>query len=292
MKILKTSFILFSASLILFSCNSGNKKTEATKNVDIEQIISAADAVSPDLNSIDDVIKTLEISHAKYYPVLCNDPYNAPNYLNDKSVAAANLGVYVTDIIYHTYGDATEAMYLAFSAAQELARYIGIESEFAATLLTELEGGSVSKDSLIMAFNDLMEKSKTYNSEKEMMYVHSAFLGGVFVEKLYLLSSLVDQGSKNSDPSTEDIENYKKLVAIYKKQLSSIEELTESLKKSAKDLEIVIDVDEVDKLKDAAHALISESDKIIEAKSITSPEAIKNLHQILVEIRSRIVSAG
>ena len=56
-----------------------------------------------------------DVDHSQFGPVI-EDPMS-----RFAQVAAANLGIYMTDIIYHFYGDATESMYTSFQAAQELA---------------------------------------------------------------------------------------------------------------------------------------------------------------------------
>ncbi|MDA3821532.1 MAG: hypothetical protein PF450_02810 [Bacteroidales bacterium] len=92
-------------------------------------------------------------------------------------------------------------MFLAFSAAQELAKAMGLESEFGATLLTELEGGDVSRDSLIVVFSELMTESEKYNSKEEMIHVHTAFLTKLYVEKIFITSSLLSQAQKKDEAS-------------------------------------------------------------------------------------------
>ncbi len=295
MKIFRTTTVLFLALALMVSCNSGDdKKSEtSTETSKLSEVMKAADAISPEITNVEDVFKTLELVDAAYYPSLCNDPYLATSYLNSKPVASANLGIYITDIVYHLYGEASSEMFITFSATQELAKYIGLEEEFAVTLLTELEGGGeVSRDSLITVFNSLMKNSEKYGSENEMAYVHNSFLTGLYVEKLYITSSLLDQAYNKKEKSEDDITNAKKLLAIFQNQLKSVSVLSESLDGQYEYLGGLILVEEVDALKVSSTALGTKFNDLIEAEGLETCDHIVDLHKQLTEMRNRIVSAS
>jgi len=294
MKIAKLTIPVVLSILLFSSCNSGNTKSAEKESSaeDLKEIIAAADAISPEINSVEDVFSTLDLAEASYFPVLCNDPYNASNYLNSKPVAAANLGIYVTDIVYHMYGDATEAMFLTFSATQELARYMGLESEFAATLLTQLEGGQISRDSLITVFSDLMEESKSYNSTDEMIHVHTAFLAGLYIEKLYITSSLLEQGLKKESPTEQDVVNQKKLLVVFINQLKTLDVLKSSLEKHKKKLNEEFDLADFEKLSLATTALEEKSESILNNPGLETSVELTELNNLISTIRNRIISAS
>lgn len=293
MKIRLISLFSLILVLCLYSCNSSSNNQETdTKVADLDEIIQTAGAISPEVTSIKDVFKTLDLSDAKYYPVLCNDPYNAEKYKKNDAVAAANLGVYIGDIVYHMYGEATKDMYLTFSAAQELARSIGIDSEFGATLLTELEGGKISRDSLITAFNDLMVKSKDYNSSVELIHVHTAFLTGLYFEKLFITSSLIEQLENKKIQTPKNIENFKEMFIVFNKQLSTISVLKNSLDKHKEKLESIFNYDEIQNLMISAIALNKASDDILNSDKIDTIESLSTIHKQISNIRTGIISAS
>lgn len=294
MKIFKKLVPLALSLFIIAACNSGNtnSETSASEQLDLNEIKKAAEAVSYEMNSVEDVLNTLDLVDAAYFPVICNDPYNAENYLGTKSSSAANLGVYVTDIVYHMYGEATEDMFLTFSASQELARSIGLESEFAATLLTELEGGQISRDSLLIAFSDLMEESEVYNSNEDLLYVHTAFLAGVYVEKLYITSSLLEQGQKNEKPSVDDMNNHKKLLAVFEKQLESLDVITGAIAGYSSPLGNVFKLVDFDILSGAAQKLQDETNDILKSDELLVSKELTSVYNAISNIRTRIVSAS
>ena len=163
--------------------------------------IATAEAIDPNLNKVDQVFKILDLVNAEYNDILTNDSYRAHNYKFSYSVAAANLGVYMADILYHHYGGNDEAMFLSFAAAQELAKYIGVESEFGAFTIEGMTGTTVNRDTLARLFNGLLRDSEKYNNEKEMIFVHTSFLIGSFVEKVFISSNLLTEKLANNELS-------------------------------------------------------------------------------------------
>jgi len=294
MKILNQSISFILVAFLMVSCNTGEKKSSenTSTNVDLTEIIKSADAIIPDISSVDDVLITLELAEAKYYPMLCNDPYNASNYLNDKADAAANLGVYVTDIVYQTYGEAIEDVFITFSASQQLANYMGFASEFGATILTELEGGNVSRDSLIFVFNQLMAESKNYNSADEMIYVHTAFITGLYIEKIYITGSLLGQSQKKEDPTENDVINFKKLLVVFNKQLESIDLILSSVDNHEKQLKEIFDINELESVKTSAVKLNEKTSEILKSMELKASPEVSTLNSLITNIRTKIVSAS
>jgi hypothetical protein len=221
MKYFRITLLAVFTTLLITSCG-GNKKPEAqaVESFDLDAYIKAAEAVDPNLNKVDQIFKILDMVNAEYYDVLTNDPYSAHNYTYNYPVAAANLGIYMTDIIYHFYGDATETMYLTFSAAQELAKHLGLESEFASWTIERLEGSTVQRDTIAHLFNTLLADSENYTSEQERVFVHTAFLTGSFLEKVYITGSLLKQKMAGTDFSKEQESDIRELLVIYLNQLN------------------------------------------------------------------------
>ncbi len=221
MKQLKFTLVLTLSLLILSSC--GNNKKPGQQSSDefkIEDYIKAAEAIEPNMNRVEQIFNILDMVNAEYYDVLTNDPYSAHNYKFSFPITAANLGIYMTDIIYHLYGENNEAMYLSFAAAQELAKHLGIQSKFGSWTIENLEGTMAKRDTVTMLFNNLLSDSKNYNSEKEMVFVHTAFLTGSFVEKIHITSNLLKQKMAATDLTQEQEGDIRELLVIYLNQLS------------------------------------------------------------------------
>ena len=220
MKHLKTVLAYVFSLLILSSCGSNKKQGEqSAEEFSLEDYIKAAEAIEPNMNRVEQVFNILDMVNAEYYDVLTNDPYSAHNYKTTYPVAAANLGIYMTDILYHLYGKADQSMFLSFQAAQELAKFIGVESEFGSWTIESLEGTLAKRDTITMLFNNLLRDSEKYNDEQEMVFVHTAFLTGSFVEKVYITGNLLKQKMAASELSQEQEADIRELLVIYLNQL-------------------------------------------------------------------------
>jgi len=220
MKYFRSALIAVLTLFLITSCGNKKKEPKSSDTFDLESYIKAAEAVDPNLNKVDQVFTILEMVRAEYYDVLTNDPYSAHSYKSSYPIAAANLGIYMTDIIYHFYGEADESMFLTFSAAQELAKYLGLESDFATWTIEKLEGTSVNKDTITMMFNKLLMDSENYSSEKETVFIHTAFLTGSFIEKVYISGNLLKQKMQAGELTKEDEADIRELLVIYLNQLN------------------------------------------------------------------------
>lgn len=293
MKYLKITLTLVISMLLIFSCGSNKKKDDkVTESFDIEDYIKAAEAIDPQTNRVDQIFNILDMIDAGYYGVLTNDPYNAHSYKTTYPVAAANLGIYMTDIIYHLYGGGDEEMFLTFAAAQELAKYIGVESQFGTWTIENLEGTVMKRDTITRLFNQLLKDSEKYNTEKEMVFIHTAFLTGSFVEKVHISGSLLKQKMNEEEISTQEEANIRELLVIYLNQLDpAASVLYDAFVKQQDQLEGLVIINTFERLKDlAAHlkemkpalAVAPISELASNKELATSFELISKLRSVLI----------
>jgi hypothetical protein len=198
----------------------------------------------------------------------------------------------MTDIIYHLYGEADETMFLTFAAAQELAKHIGVESKFGTWTIQNLEGTVMKRDTLVLLFNQLLEDSENYNSEKEMIFVHTAFLTGSFVEKVNISGNLLKQKLDDEEISNQEEGNIRELLIIYLNQLDPAATiLYDAFVKQQDQLEGLIIMNTFERLKDlAAHlkemkpalAVAPISELASNEELATSFDLISNLRNVLI----------
>jgi len=294
MKYLNFTLVLALSLALLASCGSNQKKEQSSDTFNIEDYIKAAETIDPTINSVDQVFDILDLVNAEYYDVLTNDPYNAHNYKSSYPIAAANLGVYMVDILYHFYGEATESMYLSFQAAQELAKEIGVDQDFGLWTIEKLEGSSMQRDTITMMFNTLLNESEQYGSEKEMVFIHTAFLTGSFVEKVHITGNLLKQKMLTQEKTQEDEGDIRELLVIFLNQLNpSSEVLFDAFVKQQdqmQDLRVLATFKKLNEL----------SDHLIELKStlavapiseISDSQELRTAFQLIENLRAVIVSA-
>lgn len=292
MKYLKITIAIVFSIVLIASCGTNKKPDQSADTFNLDAYIAAAEAIDPNLNRVEQVFNILEMVNAEYYDVLTNDPYNAHSYKSSYSIAAANLGIYMADILYHLYGEANESMFLTFSAAQELAKHIGIESEFATWTIENLEGKLMQRDTITRLFNGLLADSENYNSEKEMVFIHTAFLAGSFIEKVYFTSNILKQKMSVQGLTKEQESDIRELLVIYLNQLDpSTGILYEAFENQQDQLEGLIVLATFERLKALSEELkqvkptlvVAPISEIASNKSlITTFGLIANLRNVLV----------
>jgi hypothetical protein len=295
MKYVKITLAFTISLLLVVSCGSNKKQEENVADTfGIEDYIKAAEAVEPNLNKVDQMFNILYMVHAGYYDVLTNDPYSAHNYKTSYPIAAANLGIYMTDIVYHLYGEANDNMFLTFAAAQELAKYIGIESEFATWTIENLEGTIEKRDTITHIFNNLLSDSENYNSEKEMVFVHTAFLTGSFVEKLFITSNLLKDKMKAAEISEELEGDIRQLLVIFVNQLApSSSILFEVINRQQDQLKGLFILNAFESLQErAAHLKEMKSTlSVAPISELASNEDLEKTFTLISELRTALVTA-
>lgn len=295
MKYMKLALILVLSLAVLSSCGSGKGKKKTDDQVfDLQDYIEAAEQIEPTLESVDQIFDILDMVNAEYYDVLANDPYSAHSYKSDFAITAANLGIYVADVLYHYYGDNDEAMYLSFAAAQELAAHIGVQSEFGAWTLEELEGSTMKRDTLTHLFNQLLIDSEQYGSEEERVFIHTAFLTGTFIEKVHISGNLLKQKLAADEMTREEEGDIRELLVIFLNQLNpSAGILLEAFEQQSTELEGLVILTTFARLKELSTHLLDLKAPLAVApvSEIVSNEDLKTAFMLIENLRNVIVSA-
>ena len=294
MKYLNYTLALVLSLALFASCGSNTKKDQSSDTFNLEDYIKTAETIDPTLNNVEQMFDILDMVNAEYYDMLTNDPYNAHSYKTSYPVAAANLGIYIVDVLYHFYGEATETMYLSFQAAQELAKHIGVDEQFGSWTIEKLEGTTMQRDTITQMFNTLLKDSENYGSEKEMVFVHTAFLAGSFVEKVYITGNLLKQKLMIEELSQEDEGDIRELLVIFMNQLNpSTSVLYDAFVKQQDQLEGLIVLTTFEKLKELSNHLIELKPTLAVApiSDIGANEDLKTAFQLIDTLRSVLVTA-
>jgi len=296
MKYLKITLAMAISLLLMSSCG-GNKKQgdQSSEKFSMEDYIKAAEAIDPALSKVDQVFSILDMVNAEYYDVLTNDPYSAHNYKSSYPVAAVNLGIYMTDVIYHFYGENEETMYLTFAAAQELAKFVGVESKFARQTIESLEGNMMDRDSLTLLFNNLLKDSEKYNSDEERVFIHTAFLTGSFVEKVYISSNLLKQKMGNKELTQEQEGDIRELLVIYLNQLDpSTGILLDAFERQQEQLSGLVILTTFQKLKELAVHLQSVKSSLAVApiSELVANQELNTTYDLITNLRTILVTAS
>jgi len=294
MKYLNYTLALLISFALFASCGSNQKKGQSSDTFNIEDYIKAAETIDPTINSVEQVFDILDMVNAEYYDVLTNDPYNAHSYKTKYPIAAANLGIYMVDILYHFYGEAQETMYLSFQAAQELAKEIGVDKEFGLWTLEKLEGSTMQRDTITMMFNTLLKESEQYGSEQEMIFIHTAFLTGSFVEKVHITGNLLKQKMLAEDLTQNDEGDIRELLVIFMNQLNpSSTILYDAFVAQQDQLEGLVVLTTFERLKELSEHLteLKATLAVAPISEIMANEDLKTAFQLIENLRSMLVTA-
>ena len=294
MKYLNYTLALLISLALFASCGSSQKKDQSSDTFDIEDYIKAAETIDPTIKSVEQVFDILDLVNAEYYDVLTNDPYNAHSYKGNYPIAAANLGIYMVDILYHFYGEAEETMYLSFQAAQELAKEIGVDQEFSLWTIEKLEGSTMQRDTIAMMFNTLLKESEQYGSEKEMIFIHTAFLTGSFVEKVHITGNLLKQKMLAGDLTPNDEGDIRELLVIFMNQLNpSTTVLYDAFLAQQEQLEGLAVLTTFERLKELSGHLteLKPTLSVAPVSEIMANEDLKTAFQLIENLRNILVTA-
>ena len=294
MKHLKIILGTILSVVLMASCGSNTKQGDnASDSFDLESYIKAAEAIDPNLSRVDQIFNILDMVNAEYYSVLTNDPYNAHSYKVSYPIAAANLGIYMTDVIYHFYGEDEESMYLSFQAAQELANYIGVESEFGTFAIEQMEGNVMRRDTITRIFNNLLIDSEKYTSEEQTVFVHTAFLTGSFIEKVYISSNLLKQKMANQELTKEQESDIRELLVIYLNQLDpSTSILYEAFEKQQEQLEGIVVLTTFERLRELSQELqkVKPTLSLAPVTEIASNEQLQRTFELIANLRNLLIT--
>jgi hypothetical protein len=182
---------------LLIGCDT--KKNDGEK-IDKEVLDAAAvrDDVLKSLHS-SEVTNQLKFSRQLFDNGLLNDVDRANHYLKtgNKGAAAANLGIYMSDLSCLIAHDKRDEASRYFQACLALSEFIGMKKQFSQAIhlgFNEIiAGDKASEKSLEHLLND----ARNTTQQEEFKKLHASALTGYYIEELYHLASFLK--SHNSD---------------------------------------------------------------------------------------------
>ncbi len=189
----KTGLLMVLVALLMASCTNVNtKKTDNNQApTPLEVFTEAIKDISPQIKKVADVSAMLELSGADYMEGLVNEPQNVNNYKETPYIAAANMGIYLTDVVYQTSYDQSKGAVLSYGAAKDLAFHIGVGEVYDELMLQKIEEGLTQDDSVFFKLNSAIANSENLLNEKEQAYLFKALTIGTNLEKIYILNNLI-----------------------------------------------------------------------------------------------------
>ncbi len=175
---------------ILASCSSHEKRTE---DYDEETKVIYSEKAE---TLFQNMVKPAELPYAlmsmgaDYDENIPNDPKNSGYYKKSQELAALNLGVYVTDLSYVVAYDNFQAARMLYNAGNDLADFLGEGRIFNQSILQDY-GDVIEDDSSRIYINQAISNARVNLREKERARIGTLILSGIFIERLYLATTVL-----------------------------------------------------------------------------------------------------
>lgn len=202
------------------------------------------------LKSVPEIESSLELADIEYYPELVNYPLNAQTY-NGKRKIAANIGVYLTDLMYAKKNTAvTNEAYKNYAALMELSSNSGLNKEVIEIIYERFENDKISEQELQNMIKEALTNSAIDLSENQQKQLYAYLVMGNYIEKLYLSSSIIMRPKQIEMP--EEVEallkrNLMKKVTSLTNRLPEITNLMYSFDGDSKDNQVRKEIEELNK---------------------------------------------
>ena len=156
-----------------------------------------------EMQNLSTITALFENSDVSYYDDIVNEPTKALDYEGDNKIAA-NMGVYLGDMLYVMGTSGPKDAYKNFGAAMECAKHIGLEEAFPSVIIERYANENVSSDSIVKLLEYAIDNSKRQLSEKDKSEFFDFFIYGNYIEKLYVVSKLL---RKQENKDLSDVTN-------------------------------------------------------------------------------------
>ncbi len=245
---------------------------------------------SPNLKNLSELSAFFDMLDITYYPDLVNDPVNAHNYKNDEKKTAANMGVYLGDMVYVMGSEGYIEAYKNFGAAMELAHEVGIEDNFPNLVIDRYEG-KAPKDSVMMMLDDALNKSEKHLSANDKVIFYDFMLYGNYIEKLHIISGLLAKATESDLPDAATADLKRNLLIFMAKQRKPLEKAYEIMSPYFDNSPKIINKKELEDLIDMYKELEVNKDKILKLDPINIYKAkeVKAIEKQIDVLRNRII---
>ena len=206
---MKKLVCILSVSAIVLSCQ---KKQEATDTEVSQAFAIERRAFFSNLKAPAQAAAQLQATSAEFNASLMNDPLNYPSYANDHTKAAANLGIYLSDLNYSVAYKQSANTKDLFAAAHELSRAIGIEQNILEFLSKRYHDNIAQNDSVKAVIDELFEKSTAALQGTQREKLVGIAMAAFQIETLHLAIGVIESYPKDMLP---DDERTQKLIPLF-----------------------------------------------------------------------------
>lgn len=242
--------------------------------------------IQPKLTSMSNISAFYEINDITFYEGIVNEPAKALEY-EGAHKTAANMGVYLADMIYGINAKSLEANE-SFSAVLQLADKVGVEKQFTQLIIDRLNSETITASEVAATIDEVLKASEEQLSKDQKTEYYNFLLYGNYIEKLYLISRVLDKSKESDLPESAQANLNRSLLLLMARQGKPLEELSRLMINYSS--EIVAHRD-IKNLLASYKALAANAPEIVKLSpaEIYEHKNITELQKQIGEIRSRVV---
>lgn len=194
----KSLYTLFLAALLLACQGNKEAKNETEPSAEFE---TARSTFFSNLKAPAEVAAQLQATAAEFNPSLMSDPKMASSYTTDEIKAAANLGIYLSDLNYSVAYKQSATTKEFFAATHTLSKAIGLEEAALGFLLIRYNQNIEQNDSVKAIVNELFDKSTASLQGTEREKLAGIAMAAYQIENIHLALGIIQSYPKDMLPS-------------------------------------------------------------------------------------------
>jgi hypothetical protein len=186
---------------LVLSCQKTKENTEDQDKPDSTAFTAERNAFFSNLMAPAEAAAQLQATGAEFNPSLMSDPKTFSKHTGDSVKAAANLGIYLSDLNYSIAYKQTATTKEYFTAAHELSKSIGGEKGTLEFLTKRYNDNLQQNDSAKSIVTDLLAKSTADLQGTEREKLAGVAMAAYQIENLHLALGVIDSYPKDMLPS-------------------------------------------------------------------------------------------
>jgi hypothetical protein len=186
---------------LVLSCQKTKENTEDQDKPDSTAFTAERNAFFSNLMAPAEAAAQLQATGAEFNPSLMSDPKTFSKHTGDSVKAAANLGIYLSDLNYSIAYKQTATTKEYFTAAHELSKSIGGEKGTLEFLTKRYNDNLQQNDSAKSIVTDLLAKSTADLQGTDREKLAGVAMAAYQIENLHLALGVIDSYPKDMLPS-------------------------------------------------------------------------------------------
>jgi len=214
-------------STLVLSCQKNKSAEEAQVSTTFE---TQRDAFFANLADPGEVSAALQATAAEFNANLMNDPKSSSHYTTSEVKAAANLGVYLSDLNYSVAYKQSANTKELFTATYDLSKYLGLEQTYLEFLIKRYNDNISQNDSAKKVIGELFVKSTAGFKGTEREKLVGISIAAYQIENLHIALGIIQAYPKDMLPDDARIQILVPVFRLVLEQQKNVENIYAFLK--------------------------------------------------------------